>query len=426
MIKSHNHSNSWLDYYQTFLAVGVIFFFFSRLDAYLVVKQLASSPVGWMLPYFALSIPLLIIRAKGKYPSRSVFCWCLFYFTVSAVSYSYVSEADTSSPVFTDRFFSTVFLLVTTFLFAERRVQNRTRCALIAVTGMGVFNNLFQILSPSAFGGLVEGRAVGFYLDPNDCANALILGMILTVDILPKKLRIFWILIVGFGVVLTFSRGGMLAWFFVVILMNLSRIISAQKSLLWILVMGIVLFFTSQLGGGLIGDGSNIYNQLDSVALERVEGMIDGGESVVEDASTVERKAVAEKGWEMFLERPIFGYGIGSTYDRNITGFSVSTHNTYLLYLAEYGVLGIMILPLAIYAVIHRARGETRNISIIFALFILFISLFSHTILSLNSYLISFAMMAVMSESSQTRLNPVSSLREHQAATLSNNSALGR
>jgi O-antigen ligase len=418
---STTEKHNLLLYYQGFLAIGIIFFFFTRLDAYLVVKQLASSPVGWMSPYFALTIPVFSLgKEKYKYPSRSVLLWCLGYFTVSAISYSLVSESYASSPVFMDRLFSTIFLLVTTFLFADQRVQRWTIYAIIAATSMGVFNNFYQILNPSAFGGLVEGRATGFYLDPNDCANTLILGMILSVSIVPKKLRIFWVLIVGFGVVLTFSRGGILGWIFVVIMMSLARIIFSKKSLIWILVMGMLLFFVAQLGFQGIGDSSNIYNQLDSVALARVEGIIGGDDSVVEDASTIQRKGVAEKGWEMFLERPIFGYGIGSTFDYSITGFPVSTHNMFVLYAAEYGIVGISILPLAIYAVIHRSRGETRKIGIVFAVFILFISFFSHTVLSLNYYLIPFALMAVMSESNLTHPNQRSRLGKHQASILSN------
>ncbi|MDF5707610.1 MAG: O-antigen ligase family protein [Nostoc sp. S4] len=410
-------------YYQGFLAISIIFAFFTRLDGYLTVNQLLVSPVGLILPYSILTIPLFI-RERGKYPSGSVFCWCLGYFIIAFLSYLLFPQSEFSLRAFIDRSFSSLFLLVTTFLFADQRVQSWTRYALIAATGMGIFNNFYQILNPSAFSGLVEGRAAGLYLDPNDCANALILGMILTVDLFPKKLRIFWILIVGFGVVLTFSRGGILGWIFVVIMMYLTRVISFQKSLLWILVMGMLLFFVIQLGSEWIGNSSNIYKQLDSTALQRVESII-GGDDVLEDSSTMERKGVAEKGWEMFLERPIFGYGIGSTFDYSITHYSVSTHNMFLLYAAEYGIIGVTILPLAIYAVIHRARGETRKISIVFALFILFASLFSHTVLSLNYYLIPFAMMAVMSEISQTYPNPVSGLREHQAAKLSNSAVRG-
>ncbi|QLE45992.1 O-antigen ligase family protein (plasmid) [Nostoc sp. C052] len=395
---SINTTRNWLIYYQGLLAIGGIFIFFTRLDGYLTVNQLLISPVGLILPYSIFTIPLFI-RERGKYPSRSVFCWCLGYFIVTFLSYSFFPKSEFSLRAFIDRSFSSLFLLVTTFLFADQRVQSWTRYALIAATGMGVFNNFYQILNPSAFGGLVEGRAVGLYLDPNDCANTLILGMIVTVGSFPKKLRIPWILIVGFGVVLTFSRGGILGWIFVVIMIHLTRVISFQKSLLCILVMGMLLFFVVQLGSEWIGDSSNIYKQLDSTALKRVESII-GGDEVLEDSSSMERKEVAEKGWEMFVERPIFGYGIGSTFDYSNTHFSVSTHNMFLLYAAEYGIIGIPILPLAIYAVIHRARGDTRKLGIIFAVFILLISLFSHTILSLNNYLIPFALMAVMSEKS--------------------------
>ncbi|MEA5571823.1 O-antigen ligase family protein [Calothrix sp. UHCC 0171] len=354
--------------------------------------------MGWIIPYIILTIPVLIIRKKGEYPPISILWWCLGFFLLAFFSYSFFPPSESSLRIFIDRSSSTLFLLVTTFLFADRRIQNWTKYVLMSAIGMGVFNNLYHIANPSAFGGLVEGRAVGFYLDPNDCANALILGMILTVEMLPKKLRFLWVVIVGLGVISTFSRGGILAWVVVVMMMSITRIVSLQKSLLWVVGIGLILFFATQLGS--IGDSVNIHNQLDSIALQRVESMIDGGD-VVEDESTIERKAVAEKGWEMFLERPIFGYGIGSTFDYSITKFSVSTHNMFLLYAAEYGIVGILILPLATYAVTHRARGETRKIGIIFTIFILFVSLFSHTVLSLLYYLIPFALMAVMSESSR-------------------------
>lgn len=400
-----NLNRNWLLYYQGVLAVSTIFFFFTRLDAYLVEKQQIISPVGWMLPYLALAIPLLILR-KGRYPSRSVFFWCLGYFIVAFFSYSLSLRSQTSLGTLLDRSFASAFLLVTTFLFANQHVKNWTKYALMGATAIGVFNNFYQLfIDQSAFGGLVEGRATGTYLDPNDCANALILGMILTIDLLPKKNRFPWLLFVGVGVFLTFSRGGMLGWIIVLIMMTLTRVISPKKIVLGVITIGMLFLVATSLGVGWTGDGSSFYSQLDSVALQRVQGITGGSNSVVEDESTAQRAGIAEKGWQMFLERPVFGYGIGSTFDYSITGFPVSTHNTFLLFAAEYGAIGVLILPLAIYAVIHRARGETSRIGIVFAAFILVVSFFSHTVLALNYYLIPFALMAAMSKSSRVCAN---------------------
>jgi O-antigen ligase len=403
--------SKWLLYYQGLLAIGVIFFFYTRLDTYLVVRELASSPVGWMLPYFAFCIPLFFLQKLNHFP-RSVLYWCLGYFIATAISYSFFPSSEASLRALMDRSFSSVFLLVTTFLFMHQQVLRWTRHAIAIATLVGILNNSYQFfINQSAFGGLVEGRATGLYLDPNDCSSSLILGMIFTVRMFPPKFRVFWIVLVGLGIVLTLSRGGMLCWIITVITLSLTRVIYLKQFILWILGIGLLLL----LGSGDIGDSWN--QLLDSNGFGRLEGIIDG--STVEDASALERKEVAQKGWEMFLERPIFGYGVGSTYDYSITRFTISTHNMYLQHLAEYGALGILILPLAIYSVIHRARGETRKIGICFAVFILFSSLFCHTVLSLNSFLISFALMAVMSEIIQTHPNQVSSLREYRTVALS-------
>jgi O-antigen ligase len=408
-------TRNWLLNYQCLLAIGVIFAFFTRLDSYLTVNQLLISPVGWMLPYFALAIPLLIL-VKQRIPSSSLLYWCLGYFIATVISYLFFPPSEASSRALIDRCFSSVFLLITTCLFMNQQVLRWTKRAIAIATLVGILNNFYQFcIDQSAFGGLIEGRATGLYLDPNDCSSSLILGMIFTVRIFPPKFRIFWILLVGFGIVLTLSRGGILCWVITVITLSLTSVIYLQQFILWILGIGLVLL----LGLGDIGDS---WNQLvDSNGLERLEGMIDG--STVEDDSALERQEVAQKGWEMFLERPIFGYGIGSTFDPSITRFTVSTHNMYLQHLAEYGALGILILPLAIYSVIHRACGDTRKLGICFAVFVLFSSLFCHTVLSLNSFLISFALIAVMSEMSQIHPNPISILSEYRTVELSNNRA---
>ena len=62
---------------------------------------------------------------------------------------------------------------------------------------------------------------------------------------------------------------------------------------------------------------------------------------------------------------------------------------------------------MAIFIVIQSARDETQKIGILFALFVLLISLLSHTVLEMRSFLCSFSLMAVMSEMSRARYESI-------------------
>lgn len=390
------NNDKWLFHYQICLAFSVIFFFFTFLDVYIVTQKIVSSPVGWMLPYWLLTAPLFY-KKKIKLPPPYILLWCLGYLLIVFTSYFVFPTSEISFRALIDRSFSVIFLLVTTSLMMNQKVQDRVRISLVIAILIGVFNNCYQISRADTFAGLVEGRAAGLYMDPNDCAYALVIGMILTVSLFPQEFRIPWILIIGIGVALTFSRGACLCWILVVTLLILTRIITYKQANLWVLVLGGLL-----LGVTIFGSDSGLANDLGNGDLfERLDGIIHG--ETLDDPSAVERKGIMGKAWEMFLDYPVFGHGIGSTSDYSITGFSVSTHNMYLLHAAEYGFIGLPILPLAIRAFTEQAFGETRKIANIFTLFILFSSLFSHTVLDQRSYLIAFALMGAMSVTSKSR-----------------------
>ncbi len=417
---STTETRNRLIYYQGFLAIGCIFFFFTHLDIYLVEAELVSSPIGWLSPYFALIITWFILgKLKLKCPSRSILFWCLGYLIISLISYSYVLQSLSSFLVLIDRSFSAVFLLLISFVFNNQRVQCWARYAILIATFTGIIINFYQLLNPSAFLSLVDGnRAAGLYINPNNCGIAFLLGMIFSVTMLTQKFRIPWVLMVGFGMLTTQSRAAILCWFLAVILMILNQIIIPKipkRFILWILGIGLLLFLSFQLGSEWTVESSN--NLLDSNVLVRLTGIMD--RSTLEDESAIDRQEVARKGWEMFLDRPIFGYGIGATFDPNTTGFHISTHNMYVLHLAEYGACGILILPLAVYAVIHRARGEAQKLSIVFASSIFLWSFFSHTVLDDRDILISFALMVVMSANSQTLPNRIGGLTERGVKVLS-------
>jgi hypothetical protein len=384
--------------YQKLLAVAGVLLFFTHLDIYLVDAKIFSSPVGFVLPYFALIAILFFgLNRKLKLPSRFILFWCLGYAIISLISYAYISESAFSLKVLIVRLLSSLFLILMTDLFNEPEVRKWTRYSILVATIAGILINFFQLFIPYLFLTIVVSRPAGFYIDPNNCGIALLFGMIFTVTMLVQEFRIPWVLVVGIGILTTQSRGAIVCWVFAFILMILTRIIVTKQLVLWILGIGLILFLVFDPGSALKIETSN--SLINFTINESLTGLMD--RSNLNDDGAIERQEIANKASQMFFDRPIFGYGIGATFDDRITGFSVSTHNMYLLHAAEYGALGIPLIPLVIYAVIHTARGEAKKLSIIFAGSAFLCSFFSHTILDDRDILISFALMAAINSNNQ-------------------------
>ena len=76
-------------------------------------------------------------------------------------------------------------------------------------------------------------------------------------------------------------------------------------------------------------------------------GAIRGPELLPSQASTAERLMSMTRGWEMFLDHPIFGAGLGAFRNLNIktgdTGIPLLIHSTPLWLLAELGLVGFIV-----------------------------------------------------------------------------------
>ena len=127
---------------------------------------------------------------------------------------------------------------------------------------------------------------------------------------------------------------------------------------------------------------------------ERLAWMMDP--SGVSDYSSWQRTYVAKKAWEKLAEHPIIGSGPGASLEAEW-----GTHNTYLAFMVDHGIIGAMILPLLIMAVTWGVRGQSRDVAIVFGCAVIFLSFFTHTILYREQSLLLFALMAAMTARSR-------------------------
>lgn len=411
MSKDNNLKTKFLFYYQSALAIGSVLLFFTFIDVYFFDIRKLPPPVVLVSLFMAGGLLLLIFTrfAILKYIPSELIAWCAGYLAISLFSFMLVlcfyaesPFAQESFPEVRTRILSEFFLLIIYLIFSKYpKIQNLTRVAICLAVLLAVFNNIREVSDPLAFEGLnTSGRAAGYYLNPNRTGCALILGMIFGMGILPKQLRIPFGLLVIFGTFLTFSRGAILGWFIVMAIFIQSGLIARKQVLFWLVgITTIILVFGQVLSN--IDLNELQHSGLIKVDIKNITGRLEWFQNPLanKEDSGDSRVEVVVTAWNMFVEHPILGNGIAST--KNLNNWGISTHNMYLLFLTEHGILGIFILPVLVYAVTWHSRGESKHIALAFSAFILLWGLFSHNIVEERYILMSFSLMAAMNVTSR-------------------------
>jgi O-antigen ligase len=406
-----NKNANFLLYYQCGLAFSSVVIFFTFFDVYFWESLKIIPPVTFIYLYIAAVVSLFMLARFSKIIyriPRELSIWCIGYILISSSSLLFTQTSsqitDAGFDQLRTRILSAVFLLTMYVIFSKhQKVQNITRLAICLAVVLAIFNNVMEFIDPSIFGGLnTSGRAAGLYMNPNITGCALILGLILGIGILPQKFRITYALIVLIGVFMTFSRGAILGWFLVMGIFYNSQSISRRHSVIWILsILGISFLFGSilssifdldelQRSGAITANFDNIRERLEWFQNPKSEDSADARLEVVSIA------------WSMFGDHPFFGNGLAST--NNLNDMGISTHNMYLFYLADHGILGVFILPALVYVVNRNAKGESKSISLAFSAFILLWGCFSHNIIEERYILMSFALVAAMNRTSRPEI----------------------
>ena len=164
---------------------------------------------------------------------------------------------------------------------------------------------------------LVRMRSLGFLNDPNDLAQALVVLLPLLIALRSPENRLKNLLLVWFpamllvyGVLLTHSRGGLLALLAILFLAFRQRVGR---------LLSLVLSIAAALG--LLALGAT------------------GGRALSQDESGAGRIAAWSEGLEMLKSSPIWGVGFGSFTDHHEN----VAHNSFVHCFAELGLVGYFV-----------------------------------------------------------------------------------
>ena len=392
-----------MTFYRNALVVLFTAIFFIDVPDYMsrLIPELA--PIGWVIGLYLVSAPVLVKTLWESAILRSpIVIWCFGFLWLSVAWFFLSSQSDNVWQVLRWHVYTILLILGFLILIWDSNAVRFARYAVAAGLLFGVAINIYELFVPMAFS-LFAGRSAGLYGDPNISGEALLLGMIVSLTLVPAWCRGAFILAAGIGICLTVSRANILAWIIVSCTLILLHKVHMKKVLMTVL-LGLVLVVVVLLPmGGQLLDVLQMAETINRDVLLRLEWFTNP--TGVSDDSSVERKLLAEQAWDKVAERPLLGGGIGASYG---AWGGMGTHNQYLALMQDHGLLGALIVPLLILAVVWKARGETKQLAMIFGGVVIWQSFFSHNILDLPPRLMLFALMAAFSWSSRTpELNQV-------------------
>ena len=279
------------------------------------------------------------------------------------------------------------FLLCCTMIFDDPDVLQMTKWAVAIATLVGILLNIYDFMFPGFFS-YDSGRAAGLYVDPNISGISLVFGCVIGLSAIRRPWwREAFVLVSFIGVLVTFSREAILAFGCVLV----GGILAGRLRLPRMAVacgVGVALFMAFNIGNSLL---SQKLATSDSWSRFRL--------TLKSDYSARDRVNVAEQTLDAFEEAPLLGQGFGTTafWDRGRLG----SHNFYLALLADYGIIGIFLIP-ALLLSIGRKSWDFYG----FAAAVVVFCLFYHSPLTEVACIISLAIEAVEAQPRHVAYDP--------------------
>jgi hypothetical protein len=400
LIESENQPKAtFITYYQGFLAIAAILVFFTRSDVYLNKHHGFVLPLIWILGFLVASIPLwLSLLTRLKDLSRPLIIWSGFYIAVS-LSSILIQPTLPKQQYLEDQVRTILFLISMLGIFAYHPLITKwTRLTILCVTLLNFASYIYEFFNPLAFylKQLAPGRSSGVYEDSNSAGIALLVGMILTLDLIKPRYRLFYALLIFFGLAPTFSRGAIAGWVLVMGFLIFKKVIPRyQMPILAVFFVVVISILSTQIGNLKFlksSEGKPLFNK-DSLA--RIEFLVNPlGQK---DNSKASREDYVLVAWRKFSRHPFIGNGLGSginTASSSRFGEGQRSHNTYLDQMVEFGFLGALFFPSLLLVSIWQAEGEFKKQALAFMIFLLSQGFFSHTLMNEFCVLIIYAIMA--------------------------------
>lgn len=381
-----------------FDAMAIVLFLWhaSGIEQYLISEG-GPAPILFQAASLCLLGGVIAFRALARVPitagrSRELLVFAgvmALYMVWTVIDYLYGAPSPEADDLLRSKLIAGLFILIFPYVFSDLRVKRAfsLACGLLAcfAAALNVFDLVTSTFSTTA------GRAAGFYLNPN-IAGFMIpcLGLIAMPALSRWGRYLVWAMVV-LGTVVTFSRAAYL--FLIVSTIGLTWLgyLGSRKHrfLFPALALSAAAAFVIALSTGALYSAvaiSPLGPHLNENAIQRLGG---GEQSALENDSTTQRTELVGLALEHFARSPLIGSGFNATNEWEI---DQSTHNIYLLFMVEGGLIGLGVYLLLLGYLTYRAS----DVGVLLAALIVLQGVFNHNLLDdLQQSLVFAALMII-------------------------------
>lgn len=319
------------------------------------------------------------LACLGDWGVQSLILWLSLFLAYGCLTFLHSSQDAVAAQRLITLGEAVLFTGALLLLFTERRTLRRVQTILVVVAVLATILNGYDFLY-SAFTA-VPGRAAGLYVNPNISGMFIAMAMVAGVPAAPRGVRLWFALLCGVGILLTFSRAAWILWGLGVLWLGwMGEIGLTRRRWLAVALTGCVglglvgLLFTGVLGSAL---NQGIFGaHLDPNTLARL-GI---GSSSLSGFAANEREMLIGASLRIGAESPLLGHGLGYTDEWR---FPVGPHNMYLLFWVEGGVLGVLLYFGLMVLLWKNSRGTGRVV----ALQLIVAGMFTHNQLQQPAFL---------------------------------------
>lgn len=385
----------------SWIGVFVVVIYVSNTYSFIYRPELLLKPLYWHLLVMGFAALTILARSDEvflKYP-RAFLAWIAIYVGQLLISYLYSSQSEVALDhlIYGFETSALLFSFVTLLLTIPMQKKVITNTLLIVVI-FSVCMNYLDFFVPSF--SETAGRAAGFYENPNSAGYVIAISMVLSSVAVPRRYRLAYCMIVGTGVLITFSRSSWILWAIGMIGLSVTGKLLFQTRLASLLAIGAIsIFVVYLLWSGAMLDvfhSTGFDKYLDSNTVARLSG----SESISQDSSIGARAEMIRVSLSEIQQRPWFGAGLGATKEWLSTA---RPHNLYLMVAVEAGIFGLLVLLLLI-GILWRSVDSVGRVAVVMYAVS---SLFSHNNLEQAHLLCLIAIMIVVFERPERQSIPV-------------------
>ena len=241
--------------------------------------------------------------------------------------------------------------------------------------------NIYEFIVENNVWSTAPGRSAGFFINPNRASQAIIIFSLVYLAWKNRKFYFFdffFILMVLFGTIVTFSRSGIM-----ILLLTIALFYIWKYNVNWKTITGMLLILSL-----LITFQNVLLNSyLEDDVRYRLISLLEGG---VQSDFEEERGSIALESYYIALESPITGVGVGSTKKMD-----VGAHNTFISIFLDYGILGLIFYLFTIIGVvvgIYKNDNEQMFFAKLFLAWFLLFNFFTHNMLEDTVMILAFGL----------------------------------